>query len=58
MAIIINEIEVVSPQATPQGIGAPAPAAEGPGGSPPLSPMDIREIQRHQAERQIRVYAH
>ncbi len=55
MAIIINEVEVVPSQPASPGGGATAQAAEGPGGSLPLSPMDRLEIQRHQAERQTRV---
>lgn len=57
MAVIINDFEViVDPPAQPGG-AAPKPTPE-PSATPPLSPQDIREMERHLAERCRRIRAH
>lgn len=57
MAVIINDFEViVEPPAQPGG-AAPRPTPEPPA-APVLSPQDIRELERHLAERFHRVRAH
>lgn len=57
MPVIINEFEINVASAPPSGGGT---AAQGPapgGGGQPLSPMDLRDILRQQAERMARLSA-
>jgi hypothetical protein len=58
MAVIINEFEVVVDSPEEQPAQAAAPAEQGPGAGPALTPQDIRDVLRHQMERRARLRAH
>jgi hypothetical protein len=56
MAVIINDFEVVAETPPETTGGESAPVETQPAGS--LTPMDIRDILRRQAERMARVQAY
>ncbi len=57
MSVIINEFEVVVEPPAESAANQPTPTESAPT-SLALTPQDIRDIIRHQAERRARIRAH
>jgi hypothetical protein len=57
MAVVINEFEVV-PEPAPEPAPAPPAETETPKAKRSMSAYEVGRLAQHEAERQLRVWAH